>query len=163
LPEFPTQLLRPTSRSGLPHSNLGREHIKIFQYRRDESEIERDGLQQNAIHRHNNFLRLAQKSAPLWRGDIRRSSEIAIQTFETRTLTAYFLIQKYRKVDITYESQFRWRSALKREHGNLRQTAAPFHARGNKLESMAALTASTSTSKIEIPSRPRTNSQIGIG
>jgi hypothetical protein len=32
LAEIPTQLLRPTPRSGLSYSNLGREHIIILQY-----------------------------------------------------------------------------------------------------------------------------------
>jgi hypothetical protein len=58
------------------------------------------------FNEHDNFLRPAHKSGPLLRADFRPSSERRIQSFETGTLAAHFLIQKYRKVDLTYENQF---------------------------------------------------------
>jgi hypothetical protein len=57
-------------------------------------------------NRQDDFLRLAHKSGPLLRGDIRPYSEIGIQSLEIGTLVAHFPIQNHWKVDLTYENQF---------------------------------------------------------
>jgi hypothetical protein len=57
-------------------------------------------------------LRLAHQSDPLLRAELRPCSEIAVQSFETSRLAAHFPIQKYWKVDLTYENQFTFAPAL---------------------------------------------------